>query len=49
MAARANQHVVQIPRAEDDPVLSVAVWVDGVERPAHVLVKRPLREQQRRR
>lgn len=33
------QPVVQIPRAEDDPALSAAIGVDGVERLAHILVK----------
>ncbi len=42
------QPVVQIPRAEDDPALSAAVGVDGMQSRAHFLVKRSLSRQQRR-
>lgn len=36
--------MVKVPRAEDDPALSAAIGVDGVEGLAHVLVKCSLRE-----
>lgn len=35
--------VVQVPGAEDDPALSAAIRVDGVEGLTHALVKRALR------